>query len=312
MRRLLAILVLLGLAPACSGGDDAAESPPTTIAADCTPARPAPSGATTRAITSQGEERTYVLHVPRRYDGRTALPLVLNFHGYGSSAAQQMAYSLFAPLAEREGFVVAAPEGQGSPRHFNFLAPAPGETDDVVLATDLVDRVADDLCIDAARVYAAGMSNGGVMAFALACRADDRFAAFGAVAALVWSPQCEQARPVPVIGFAGTADTVVPFAGGEVNCCGRPRIAAAADTMANWARHNRCRPAPAESSPVPSVRLLRYEGCAPGGAVDFYVVQGGGHVWPGAPLSRTNAINATTVLWRFFAAHPRVQSQSDS
>jgi polyhydroxybutyrate depolymerase len=308
---LVAAILLAGCSQDRPETGDVADGP-TAPAADCSPDRIADPGATTRTLTSEGVERSFILHVPRRYDGRAAVPLVLNFHGFGSNAGQQMAYSLFASVADTENFLVAAPEGQGTPSHFNFRDVPPGETDDVMLATDLVDRLVDELCVDRDRIYVAGMSNGGVMAFAIACRAADRFAAFGAVAALVWAPECSTARPVPVIGFAGTDDRIVPFEGGEVACCGRPRVPPATETMANWATHNRCEATPRETEPAPRVRLLRYEGCAPGSAVDFYVVEGGGHDWPGAPLTGATSINATTVLWRFFAQHERGQSHSRS
>ncbi len=96
--------------------------------------------------------------MPRGYTGRTRRPVVFNFHGFGSGAVQQMVYGDFKPLAERDDFLIVAPDGQGTTgRHFNFIG-APGQQNDVQMVGALLDHIEATLCVDTQRVFAAGMS----------------------------------------------------------------------------------------------------------------------------------------------------------
>lgn len=319
-----ALLVLLG---ACSRGSDGeagagtstvpSRARPTTTAdlapARCDPARPLPEPAARGTLAFGGVERRYTLHLPPAYDGVARLPLVLDFHGYGSSAGVQLVYSGITPVADREGFAVVAPEGQGSPPHFTLLGATATEADDAEFTVALLDHLQATLCLDPDRAYALGMSNGGALSSVLACRAGDRIAAVGAVAAIVYLPQpCEDAKRVaPIAAMMGTEDPVVPFAGGRVNCCGNPSIPAAPATMAQFATRSGCDAEPASRRVGESVEHRSWQGCDDGGAVDFYVVEGGGHTWPGAGfdvsgrgLGRTTPdLVATEVLWSFFERH---------
>lgn len=303
-------------------------APTTTTAAAftgpgaCSPARARPAGQSTEHISSGGLDRTYLLYVPAAYHGDRPVPVVFDFHGYGSNGLQQLFYGDFRPQADKDGFVIVAPDGQGSGgnRHWNFgadaasvatgaPAPAAGEADDVVLTLAILDHLESTMCIDAKRVYSAGMSDGGAMTAALACRASDRFAAFGPVAVVFYSPQCARARAVPIAAFMGTADPVVPFNGGTVSCCGHPTVPAAPTSMAGWATHNGCG-ASHDDTLSPQVVLRRWDGCRAGADVRFYMIQGGGHTWPGSAFTpaqlglTTMEISASQTLWQFFAEHP--------
>jgi polyhydroxybutyrate depolymerase len=264
---------------------------------------------------TQGATRDYLLYVPATYHGDQPVPLVFDFHGFGSSAREQIAYGDFRPFADQDGFVVVALDGQGTPKHFTLLGglggePGSGEADDVKVTTDLLDHLEQELCIDPNRVYSAGMSNGGAISSIVACRAPDRFAAVGAVAAEVYLPACSSARPVAIAAFHGTSDPIVPFNGGTVNCCGNAQIGAAPATMQQFADHDGCATAPEETQLSPMVVRRRWTGCQ-GGAVEFYVIQGGGHTWPGSAFAvaalgaTTKEIDASATLWQFFKAHPR-------
>ena len=87
------------------------------------------------------------------------------------------------------------------------------------MVSALLDHVEATLCVDVRRVYATGMSDGGAMTSVLACVAPTTFAAFGPVAVQLAPPSCGD-HPVSMVAFHGTADPIVPYAGGKVNCCG--------------------------------------------------------------------------------------------
>jgi polyhydroxybutyrate depolymerase len=332
-RAVAAVAVAVLLLAGCTGSDERDEAAPTTSTSttdtttaaattegaaagdDCAPARPLAADAAEReggTLAFGGLDRRYLLHLPPQYDGTRRLPVVFDFHGHGSSATVQLLYSRIAPVADREGFVVVAPEGQGKPPHFTLLGATATEADDVEFTVALLDDLLARLCLDPTRVYATGMSNGGALSSVLACRAADRFAATGAVAALIHLPQCaEGPGPAPFVAMMGTEDPVVPYAGGRVNCCGNPNIPAAPDTVAGFARSAGCDPEPASERIGSDVELRRYQGCDDAGAVEFYVIEGGGHTWPGSPIdlsgrglgATTSSVDATETVWSFFERH---------
>jgi polyhydroxybutyrate depolymerase len=324
------------LLAACSGGSSASEpatspaktpsrtraegstttdAPASTTTSPSTAAcsRPRASGQSTQSFSFGGATRTYELYVPRSYDGTRRVPVVFEFHGFGSNAKQQIVYGDFRPLAERNDFLIVAPDGQGTPRHFN-LVPLSGPQSDVSMAEALLDRIEATFCVDPARVYSTGMSNGAGLTVVLACVAADRFAAFGPVAASGYRDGCGGSRPVAMVGFAGTADPVVPFYGGKVNCCGGATVKAAPANFAGWAAHDHCNATYADDRLGTQVVRRTWPGCENGGAVVFYIIEGGGHTWPGSAFHRarlgvtTTQIDASDTIWRFFAQHALTRS----
>ncbi len=255
-------------------------------------------------------DRTYIVRIPPQYDGASRLPLVLNLHGYGSNARNQAAYSRLPQKADEAGFIVVTPDGAGSPHQWNNLQ-LDSLADDVAFISGLLDHLEATLCIDPARIYVAGISNGAAFAQRLACLVPDRIAAVAAIAAFVYPASvCGSKPPVPIIAFHGTADACVPYAGG-VTTCGRgnlpvPPVETSAE---NWARHGGCALAPARSQVTEHVRAIAYSECNENAAVVLYVVEGGGHTWPGSiDVPRlgavTGEIDATDLMWEFFEAHP--------
>jgi polyhydroxybutyrate depolymerase len=220
-----------------------------------------------------------------------------------------MIYGNFKPLAEQHDFLIVAPNGQLTTlgRHFN-LSGEPGLQNDVAMVLSLLDHIESTFCVDTHRIYATGMSDGGAMSSVLACVASNRFAAFGPVAVVVYPSNCID-HSVAIEAFKGTADGVVPYNGGRVNCCGNPRVVSTPATMAEWANHNHCAPAPGEIRVGTEVRRQTWTGCEASSAVVFYIVDGGGHTWPGSiPVPglglTTHQVDASNTLWAFFTAHP--------
>lgn len=266
------------------------------------------------AIVSSGETREYSLFVPRRYDRSRAVPLVISMPGAGLWGAAQEDISQWDVLAEREGFIVVYPMGarRGGPPIFHVEA-GPRLTTDVTFIAELIDKLSAVYNIDPARIYANGLSNGGGMSFVLSCTLTDRIAAVGMVSAaqtLPWN-WCTDPRPVPMIAFHGTADPVVPYAGGRTWVAPRafPNVPA---WTANWAQRNRCASNPVDAAVAANVTRRAYTACADGADVMLYTIRGGGHDWPGGrpvpewlcgPPSR--GIDATREMWAFFRGHPK-------
>jgi polyhydroxybutyrate depolymerase len=277
----------------------------TTITTACT--RPHAAGQFAEKFDFEGVARTYQLYVPPAYRGARAVPVVFNFHGYGSNAVQQMVYGNFKPLADRNDFLIVAPDGQGARRHFN-LTNEKGLQNDIKMVLALLDHIEETFCVDRARVFSTGMSDGGAVTSVLACLAPDRFAAFGAVAVEVHFTGCGGDRPVSIVAFHGTADRIVPFDGGRSAVAGAI-VGAAPTTMAAWAAHDQCDAAFVERRLGSQVRRRTWSGCDGSSSVVFYIIDGGGHSWPGGiPIARfgmtTPQIDASETIWAFFAAHP--------
>lgn len=269
-----------------------------------------------------GRERSYLVDLPPQYDGRRALPLVIVFHGGGGSGAQARRQYGMSELGRREGFIAVHPDGsarRGIPLRTWNAGTCCGyaqeqRIDEIAFVAALLDSLQARLRIDPARVYAAGMSNGGMMAYQAACALGGRIAAIGVVAGELTVPDCRPPRPVSVLAIHGTADDHLPFDGGPGPESLDPHdtrpVSYALDT---WRRIDRC-PATPSVSRAGAVTHTRYAGCADGTAVELYAIQGGGHAWPGADPPRMgrrrrdtpgDALDATRVLWSFFQAHPR-------
>ncbi len=267
---------------------------------------------TNGTLVCSGQEREYLLHVPKSYDPAMPVPLVISMHGAAGWPAMQRDASRWNTLAESQGFIVVYPSGMGGrgPRAWH-MNPS-GLAKDVRFISDLIDSLKAAYNIDSTRVYADGLSNGGGMAFVLSCTLSDRIAAVGLVASAQLLPfdSCTDRRAVPMIAFHGTADRTVPYHGGKswVAPVAFPDMPTWA---ADWARRNRCSPDPVESAAAADVTRLEYSDCADNAAVVLYTVKEGGHSWPGGgPLPEwlvgptNHSVDATSLMWAFFREHP--------
>ena len=281
--------------------------------------------------------RRCLVHVGAAVEPESLAPLVLVFHGAGANADWQKGYCGLAREADREGYIAAFPDGTGRLGRWLLTwnagsccgyATSEG-VDDVAFIDELLDRLLRELPVDASRVYAVGLSNGGMMCYRLARELPDRIAAIGVVSGThLGDPPASRDRAVPVIHFHGTEDRLVPFEGGS------PRewmpthgFRSAPDSASLWANHAGCEPTP-DVTELPDraedgtrVRRRSWTGGRDGSRVVLYEIEGGGHTWPGrvffagiaAPawsrrfslLGRTSEdIDANALLWEFFRAHP--------
>src|SRR5712691_7180675 len=166
---------------------------------------------TNSTIVSSGQQRSYLLYVPRSYDRTKPTPLVISMHAAALRPAQQMNLSRWNRLADEYGFIIVYPSGSGVPKIWHVDRSA-GLMRDVRFISELIDTLRAAYNIDPTRIYANGLSIGGGMAFVLSCTLSDRVAAVGMVAAAQSLPSswCTDKRPVPMIAFHGAADPIVP------------------------------------------------------------------------------------------------------
>ena len=264
---------------------------------------------TSDVISSGGVERDYLIHVPESYDPGSPAPLVMSFHAAAMWPASQRKTSGWNDVADRFGFIVVYPGGAGRPRVWQPTVE--GARRDARFVSDLLDSLQDRYSIDASRVYANGLSNGGHMAFVLSCELEDRITAVGTVAGahqLPWS-WCQGSRSVPLIAFHGTADPLVPYDGGPSSIAADP-FPSAPGFAAAWARRNGCAMEPTTHEVATDVVRVGYSDCADNGDVVFYSLVGGGHTWPGGTTAlgwlvgrTTTSVDASAVMWDFFTRH---------
>ena len=262
---------------------------------DATTDRTAPPGSSSRPVTVNDTTRNYRLYRPEGITGPA--PLVLVYHGWLESVAMTEEQRGWKQAADRHGFVVVFPEGVGESFNAGWCcgtAQSRG-VDDVAAAHAMIDDVARTVRVDRRRIYAAGFSNGGMMAYRLACESD-RFAAVGPVAG-TQVVGCARRRPTSILHIHGAADTLVPLGGAEGSADepGPPPIARVVD---GWRSGMRCAP----PSVTTTGALRTSESRCPGGRdVDLITIRGLDHVWP----IRSMGLDATETVSRFFARHGR-------
>jgi polyhydroxybutyrate depolymerase len=344
---LAAACIAVGLLSACSSSGSGNAAP---AAAPSSPVSASPSGSAKPAVVAArpsagcsaaaarpgqvtlpfaaaGDTGTYIRHVPPSYDGRQPLPLVLDLHGYSEAASIHVLISALGPYGDAHHFITLTPQANG---------PVPlWDTDlkgkDVAFLGALLDRAEQTLCIDEARVFVTGYSNGAFMTSAMACAFSSRIAAAAPVAGIQEISGCAFSRPVPVVAFHGTADPFVPFNGGigaaalklpapdgsgktlgQLGAASQKPGPSIPDATTAWAKRNGCRPNPTDKTVASDVTLISYA-CPADATVELYRVTGGGHAWPGSTVDRsiskivgrvTFSISANDIMWAFFVAHP--------
>ena len=264
------------------------------------------------SIIHDGMNREYILYVPASYTGTSAVPLVLNYHGYGSTAEEQMWYGDFRSIADTAGFLVVHPQGSLhlGITHWNVGGWTIGSTaDDVGFTAALIDSLEVEYSIDLTRIYATGMSNGGFMSFLLTCQLNDEIAAIASVTGSM-TPEtyddCSPIHPTPILQMHGTADGVVPYDGSFWT-------KSIDDVLQYWIDVNNCNPVPTitnlpdiEPNDGSTVEYIVYEGGDNDVTVEHYKVIDGGHTWPGNPLGGPGTnydINASIEIWKFFSKY---------
>lgn len=260
------------------------------------------------AISVNGLARSYFVHLPAGYHGHSPLPLVLVLHGATESPEGIEQLSGMSAEADKEQFIAVYPRGTGRLPTWNVGNccgyALQNRVDDVAFLRSLIGKLGQDYSIDPKRIFAAGISNGAMMSYRLACELSDKIAAVAPVEGAQNVP-CQPSNPVSLIIFHGTADYLVPYNGGSTPFQIGPKRfdTSVADALAFWVKRNGCVDTPAHDETA-AFRAMKYSDCTSGRAVQLYAIQGGHHMWPGAALSG-NTVPATDLIWSFFAQHPK-------
>lgn len=253
--------------------------------------------------------REYILHVPFNYNADVNYPLVIVYHGFGDCAAfwadaMENFYG-FNDLADEEGFLVAYPQAAYRPAKEDvYWEPgnSAGENiyeNDVYFTQEMINHIAQDYSINLDEVYAAGYSNGGMIAHSVGCSRGDLVAGVGIMsgAMLDGAESCDDTFPVPVIIFHGVGDYVLPYYGDEW-------YGPVSETVDLWLNHNQI---PANSLNTyelngGDVTHDQYAGGYQGACLSFYTIHSefgepGGHVWFSQDIE---GVSPNKILWDFF------------
>ncbi len=279
------------------------------------------------SLPHDGLTRTYKVHVPPSYRAGTPAPLVLYIHG-GAGNARAAYIDGMAKEADKFGFILAAPEATRAekrgdpPTGWNGGAWAGGQccgsADDVGFIAQMIQELEHTFAIDARRIYATGISNGGLMTNRLACELSETIAAVATVAPAGLIQSCRPARAIPVMDIHGTGDRCNPFEGGvpPLRACANVdyRRMSPHKMVSAWRAILGCSAEAIPAYEQGAASCVSYRQCQRGGEVEFCQVEGMGHVWPsGSQYVSPRLVGPVSYdisfdqIWDFFQRHPLKQ-----
>lgn len=273
-----------------------------------------------RSIEHGDRKRQYIVHVPANYDPARPAPVILAFHGAAMTGSMMVKFTGMNETADREGFIAVYPSGTGAGSFLTWNAGgfsgrmAENRPDDVGFVSAMLDDLAKRLSIDPKRIYACGLSNGGMMCYRLAAELSDRIAAIAPVAGTIAIDKTEPKRPVPVLHIHGRKDRIVPYEGPDGKFPAFMTFMGVDNSVMTWVRIDGCEPEPVVeviSKEGDDMKVVRktYAGGKDGTAVVLIVLEEGGHTWPGrsAPIrfvgKSSRTISANDLIWDFFRQH---------
>lgn len=268
------------------------------------------------AMNVDGRTRDFLLNLPPNYYDTSGFPLVIVLHGFGGSAGQAEHDYGVTDKANTERFIVVYPEGikSNGPAHLHSWnagsccpVASTNNVDDVHFISLLIDKLIADYKVNPKKVYVAGMSNGAMMAYTLACDLSDKIAAITSVSGtLMATSPCKPSRAVPILHIHSAIDTKVPYNGGTG--LGGFYFTPVDSTMAVWTVLDSC-VTPPQVTDYSGYTFTEWKDQTGQPIIDLYLTQDGGHSWPGGlpPGDKADppstVINATDLLWSFFQMH---------
>ena len=259
------------------------------------------SNSNAQSIVHDGVNREYVLYIPNSYDGTSSVPLMLNFHGFGGSASDYMQEADMRSLAEADTFILIYPQGScldGS-SHWN-PCPTGGDNkstaDDLGFVESMISEISSQYNLDMERIYAAGYSNGGMMAYGLAHYKSDLIAAVASVSGVMLDCTGPTSHPMPVVHLHGTSDGVLPYNGNSY-------YSSAQNTLDHWINFNNTTTTPTVSSDNSGGMTIEHYVYDQGDrlvSVEHYKYIGGDHVWFSATFQGQNT---SELVWNFVSRY---------
>ena len=234
--------------------------------------------------------RTYLVHVPASYSGNSAVPLLLDLHGFSSYAAQERQVSGQLQQSDKRGFIAVWPEGIALSWNGYGCCAVAGitQTDDVGFLRAVIASMETRANIDATRIFVTGISNGGSMTMRMACEAADLVRAAASVSFPLNTDQCSPAKPIGVTEIAGTADTTVPYNGADTLQLGTVggllsvpfAVQSAPASLAAWKAIDGCSDNMVQTSLPGNSYAQVYSPCAGSSGVNvgLVTIPGGGHI----------------------------------
>ena len=259
------------------------------------------SNTNAQTLVHDGINREYVLYIPNSYDGTSAVPLMLNFHGFGGSASDYMQDADMRSLAESDTFILVYPQGSSldGSSHWN-ACPSGGDNksdaDDFGFVESMINEISSQYNIDLERVYAAGYSNGGMMAYGLAKYKSDLIAAVASVSGVMLDCIGPTSHPMPVVHLHGTSDGVLPYNGGN-------DWNSAQSTLDYWINFNNTTTNPTVSSDNNGGMTIEHYVYDQGDSlvsVEHYKYIGGDHIWFNSTFQGQNT---SELVWNFVSRY---------
>ena len=255
-----------------------------------------------QTLVHDGINREYILYVPNSYDGTSSVPLMLNFHGFGGSASQFMQEADMRSLAEADTFILAYPQGScldGS-SHWN-PCPIGGDNkstaDDLGFVEAMVNEISSQYNLDRERIYAAGYSNGAMMAYGLVNYKSDLIAAVASVSGSMLDCLGNTSHPMPVLHLHGTNDGVIAYdeSSNDYN--------SVQSTLDYWTSFNNTVSTPTiniDNTSGMTIEHFVYDQGDNSVSVEHYKYIGGDHVW----FNETyQGQNASKLVWNFMSRY---------
>ncbi len=277
--------------------------------------------------TPDGRRRHFRLYVPTTLRDGEAAPLLIALHGGLGTSQQFAANSGFDELAEANGFVVVYPDGiRAVPDRPGLqtwnggycCGPAARQAvDDVGFVRFLIDRLAERFTLDATRIFAAGHSNGAIMAYRLACELSDRIVAIGVQAGSLGIDDCPPSESVSVLHIHGLADTNHPIDGGVGTGVSGVEFRSGRVAVKTFAERDRCEAEPRVErvSWNSDLEVSTWSNCESDVDVRLITVEGASHAWMGHAAASESAaalvgepyadFDSSRAIWSFFSQHPR-------
>ena len=270
-----------------------------------------------RVIEHEGLERSFLIYVPTNI--KENAPLVVAIHGYTSSAKTLMGYYGINQIADKEGFLVAYPQGTKDSRDNNFFNVgyefhSDSKVNDVNFIREIVLNLTKDYKLNSKRVFATGMSNGGDMSYLLACTSSDLFTAVAPVAGVMMKDTLENCNPekkIPIFEIHGTKDSISKFEGDMNNEDKWGAYYDLPSTIEFWVNKHALNEKETiqlenkNTEDGTTITFERYWSDESQREVWFYIVNDGNHTWPGMTglFSRTanQDINSAEEIWKFFS-----------